>query len=186
MDKYVVLLRGINVGGKNKVKMADLRTELIKEGFDTVQTYIQSGNIVVESNLVSETITQKVATLLTQKFTLDTTSIKILTLNKESYELVIAEAPENYGRVDQTVDYRYDVLFLIDITVEEAMKEVETRGGIDQSWCGTKVIYYRRPGPTHPDYTKSALSKLAKKNIYQSMTVRNWKTTTRLWEMIQT
>ncbi|MFC6463559.1 hypothetical protein ACFP65_00880 [Marinilactibacillus sp. GCM10026970] len=75
---------------------------------------------------------------------------------------------------------------MIDITAEEAMKEVDTRDGIDQSWCGTNVIYYSRPGPTHPDYAKSALSRLAKKDIYQSITVRNWNTTTRLWEMIQT
>ncbi|MFC6463558.1 DUF1697 domain-containing protein [Marinilactibacillus sp. GCM10026970] len=109
MEKYIVLLRGINVGGKNKVKMADLRTELLKEGFETVQTYIQSGNIVVESNLSSKTITQKVATLLTQKFKLDTTSVKILTLSKIVYESIVMEAPEDYGKIDQTVDYRYDI-----------------------------------------------------------------------------
>lgn len=49
MINYVVLLRGINVGGHKKVPMAELRELLVKIGFDAVTTYIQSGNIILNS-----------------------------------------------------------------------------------------------------------------------------------------
>lgn len=48
-NKFIALLRGINVGGKNKIKMADL-VELLEKEFTNVKTYIQSGNIIFESN----------------------------------------------------------------------------------------------------------------------------------------
>lgn len=50
MEKYIVLLRGINVSGKNKLPMAELRDLLNHLDFKNVETYIQSGNIILESN----------------------------------------------------------------------------------------------------------------------------------------
>ena len=47
---YIALLRGINVGGHRKLKMADLRTIISDMGFENVQTYIQSGNVVFEAS----------------------------------------------------------------------------------------------------------------------------------------
>ncbi len=53
---YIALLRGVNVGGKNKIKMAELRCALEAIGFSRVQTYIQSGNILFESNEREESL----------------------------------------------------------------------------------------------------------------------------------
>ena len=50
MHKYIVLLKGINVGGHRKVPMAELKILLAKHDFRNVQTYIQSGNIILESS----------------------------------------------------------------------------------------------------------------------------------------
>lgn len=50
MTTYIVLLKGINVGGHKKVPMADLRALLAKSGFENVKTYIQSGNVILESS----------------------------------------------------------------------------------------------------------------------------------------
>jgi len=47
-DRFVVLLRGINVGGHNKVLMAELRSALANAGFENVSTYIQSGNVLLD------------------------------------------------------------------------------------------------------------------------------------------
>ena len=47
--KYVALLRGINVGGNNKVSMTELKTCLEEAGFENVSTYINSGNVLFES-----------------------------------------------------------------------------------------------------------------------------------------
>lgn len=60
MEKYVALLRGINVSGQKKIKMAELRSMLTNAGFDSVQTYIQSGNIVVSSQLSPDKIANKI------------------------------------------------------------------------------------------------------------------------------
>ncbi|WP_208560799.1 DUF1697 domain-containing protein [Marinilactibacillus kalidii] len=184
MKNYIVLLRGINVGGRNKIKLADLRDHLVQLGFQDVQTYIQSGNVCLRSSRSSQEITKKIEKLLIENFKLDSKLIKVLTLCIDIYKSVIEEAPKGYGENPDEVDYRYDVLFLMNISPDEAMQEIDVREGIDRSWKGTHVIYYRRPGPTHPDYTKSALSKLARKNIYQSITIRNWKTTMKMWELI--
>ena len=49
--RFALLIRGINVGGKNKVVMAQLRQELTELGFEQVETYINSGNIIFDSNI---------------------------------------------------------------------------------------------------------------------------------------
>lgn len=60
MKTYIVLLKGINVGGHKKVPMADLRELLSKSGFENVQTYIQSGNVVLQSSENVKTIESKI------------------------------------------------------------------------------------------------------------------------------
>lgn len=57
--KYIAFLRGINVSGQKKMKMADLRHSLEKEGFQNVSTYIQSGNVVLESGEQNVAIIKK-------------------------------------------------------------------------------------------------------------------------------
>ncbi|EAH2243911.1 DUF1697 domain-containing protein, partial [Listeria monocytogenes] len=55
MGNYVALLRAVNVAGKNKVNMKNLKGALEEEGFQNVVTYIQSGNLVLSSILQTET-----------------------------------------------------------------------------------------------------------------------------------
>lgn len=184
MTYYVVYLRGINVGGKNNVRMADLKALLTDAGFLHVQTYIQSGNIVLQSNLDAERIQQKVEQLLLENFELNSERLKVLALSKTVYQAIIEEAPNHFGKSSDGKDYRYDVLFPINMTVEKAMEDLPVREGIDTAWLGKHVIYYRRPGPSHPDYTKSGLNRLPKKAVYQSLTLRNWKTTVKMWDML--
>ena len=60
MNKYIVLLRGINVSGKNKLPMADLRELFSELGYQNVQTYIQSGNIIIDSKENKEEVIKKI------------------------------------------------------------------------------------------------------------------------------
>ncbi|QTE23864.1 DUF1697 domain-containing protein [Polaribacter cellanae] len=71
MRKYIVLLRGINVSGKNKIPMADLRDLLSSLQFQNIQTYIQSGNIVLESNEDKSVICNKIKEGIQNKFGFD-------------------------------------------------------------------------------------------------------------------
>ena len=68
MNKYIVLLRGINVGGHNKLPMADLRTLLSKNNYKNVHTYIQSGNVILESDKDSNFISSHIKELINASF----------------------------------------------------------------------------------------------------------------------
>jgi len=68
MNKYIVLLRGINVGGKNKLPMAELRTLLSENGYENVTTYIQSGNILLNATKTVAEINEHIKHLLKQQF----------------------------------------------------------------------------------------------------------------------
>ncbi|WP_343419820.1 DUF1697 domain-containing protein [Candidatus Flexifilum breve] len=70
MTTYVILIRGINVGGKNKIPMAELKSHLEAHGFASVTTYIQSGNVILKSDLDAATLAAQVETLLATKFKL--------------------------------------------------------------------------------------------------------------------
>ena len=71
MKKYIVLLRGINVSGKNKLPMAELRDLLNDLGFQNVQTYIQSGNIILESDEGKSVVCNKIKEGIQAKFGYD-------------------------------------------------------------------------------------------------------------------
>lgn len=62
--KYVLLLRGINVGGKNKVAMSDLKDMISKLGYENVITYINSGNIIFDANDNKEIVRVKISHML--------------------------------------------------------------------------------------------------------------------------
>jgi len=69
MTKYLALLRGINVGGHKKILMADLRELFEQNGFTDVKSYIQSGNVVFNSEIMDETVlTEKIETMIDEKY----------------------------------------------------------------------------------------------------------------------
>jgi len=75
MTKYIILLRGINVGGHRKVPMAELRELFTKSGFKNVQTYIQSGNVFLESSDNSKKIKIIAEELILQHFGFEVTTL---------------------------------------------------------------------------------------------------------------
>jgi uncharacterized protein (DUF1697 family) len=183
MQTYVVLMRGINVGGKNKISMAELRTCLTAHGFKNVITYIQSGNVVLQSNLGAKAVGARIEKILERHFTVDGSIIRILALEHETFKEVVAQAPKEFGK--DNAKYRYYVLFLIQRTPGEAIKEIDVRAQIDMAWPGKTAIYYRLPSLTSPDAAKSYLNKVAQKPIYQFITMRNWNTTTKLLKVLE-
>lgn len=180
MPSYVVLLRGINVGGKNRLPMADLTRALLDAGFADVQTYIQSGNVVLRSNLRPNAAGQTIERLLAERFTLDSPLIKSLVLTREQIEAVVDDRPAGFG--DQPDRYHSDVIFLMGISPDEAMRVLNPREGVDTIWPGAGVVYSQR---LSVERTRSRLSAIVGTPVYGSMTIRNWNTTTRLAEMIR-
>ena len=81
--KFVILLRGVNVGGKNKLPMADLRTALTSQGLENVSTYIASGNVFADSSLGSVELAAVVRSAI-----LDSFGLQIAVLVRTHDELV--------------------------------------------------------------------------------------------------
>lgn len=179
MKTYLLLLRGINVGGKNKVSMAQLRIHLEKIGYTDVSTYINSGNVIVSSDKQPEKIQAEVEALLPHAFQLDSELIKILVLSQTQLQAVVDDKPKGFG--DQPDIYYCDVLFLMDISVDDAMSIFDPRDGVDKIWPGVGVVYSQRLGA---ERTKSRLSKIMSSPLYKSMTIRSWNTTSKLLSLL--
>ncbi len=177
--RYVALLRGINVGGKNKVPMAQLRHHLEDAGYKNVRTYINSGNVLFESDLSASTLGASIEGILTRNFTLDSSLIKVLVLTSEQLNAIVADRPDGFG--EQPDVYHSDVIFLIGISANDAIKIFRPKEGVDVVRQGSGVIYSQRLSKLR---TKSRLNRVMGTPDYKLMTIRNWNTTIKLFELI--
>ncbi len=176
-ERYVALLRGINVGGRNVIPMADLRAAFEVAGFAAVRTYIQSGNVLMESDLPPAAIEGEIEAMLERRFG---APIAVMARSHRQLRSVVDDAPAGFGREPGT--YHCDVIFLkAPLTIDQAMAAVEVRDGVDQAWAGRGVLYFARLSARR---TQSRLSKVASTPEYQQMTIRNWNTTTKLLAML--
>ncbi len=180
MDTYVVLIRGINVGGKNKVLMAGLKECLKQLGFSNISTYIASGNVILESDKTADEIRARIEEALPECFKLDDELIRVLVLTRDQLQGVIKDKPEGFG--EQPEKYHSDTIFLIGIDSARAMSVFKPREGVDKVWPGDGVIYSQRLSSQR---TKSRLSKIVGTPEYKFMTIRSWSTTTKLLEMTE-
>lgn len=179
MKTYLILLRGINVGGKNTVSMATLREHLEKLGYANVTTYINSGNVILSSHKSVKAIQTEIESLLPKYYKLDTDLIKVLVLSHEQLRAVVDKRPKGFGGKPDV--YHSDAIFLIDIRLEDAMAVFVPRDGVDKVWPGVGVIYSQR---LSVERTKSRLGKIIGTPAYKSMTIRSWNTVTKLLALL--
>lgn len=175
-----MLLRGINVGGKNKVPMADLRATLEGAGFSNVSTYIASGNVLLESNLGAREVAAKIEDTLPKAFKLDTELVRVAALPAVALEAVVHRRPKGFG--DEPTKYHSDAIFLMGIDTDEAMTAFSPKAGVDEVWPGDGVIYSQRLSTRR---TESRLGRIASSPHYKSMTIRSWQTTMALLELMR-
>ncbi|MFI5240144.1 MAG: DUF1697 domain-containing protein [Candidatus Saccharimonadia bacterium] len=180
MKYYVVLLRGINVGGKNIIPMAALKSFLEDLGFKNVSTYIASGNVILASQKTPNQIKDLIEATLTAKFNLSSDLIKVLVLNRQQLIEVVDNKPEGFGNKPEK--YHSDVIFLLNINQEQALAVFNPRAGVDKVWLGNGVIYSQRLSAKR---TQSRLSQIMSSVLYKSMSIRTWNTTIKLVEMLQ-
>ncbi|MFY0630110.1 MAG: DUF1697 domain-containing protein [Flavobacteriaceae bacterium] len=90
MTRYIVLLRGINVSGKNKLPMQELRDLLNDLGYQNVQTYIQSGNVILDADETKTVVCQKIKEGIVDTFGYD---VPVLARTISEWENVIAKYP---------------------------------------------------------------------------------------------
>src|SRR5262245_56665278 len=115
---YLALLRGINVGGNNIIKMADLKAHCEVTGCSDVRTYIQSGNVIFSSSESKAGLTKKLESALSKKFGSES---RIVLITQKELEDTVKKAPKGFG--EKPDQYRYDVLFVKEpLTSQEAME----------------------------------------------------------------
>ena len=166
--KYVSLLRGINVGGNNIIKMVDL-----KECFNDMEF----ANVLFTASESTEALERKIEKTLSKKFRYHARAI---VLSQRKLESIVQRAPKGFG--EEPEKYRYDVVFIKKpLTTAKAMQAVETRDGVDNAYLGQHVLYFKR---LVAKATQSRFSKIGSKPEYQQMTIRNWNTTTRLLSLL--
>jgi uncharacterized protein (DUF1697 family) len=178
-EMYLALLRGINVGGKNRVPMAELKTCFEELGCEDVRTYIASGNVLFQSDKSSAELTEEIQEALPKKFKLDSELIKVLVLSRDQLQKVVDQAPKGFGT--EPGKYHSDAIFLMGIPSDEAIKIFNPREGVDKIWQGDLAVYSQRLSAQR---TRSRLSKMMSSPLYKQMTIRSWITTTRLLELM--
>ena len=172
--QYTALLRGINVGGSNIIRMGDLKACFEGVGFGDVATYIQSGNVLFAS---PERDTAALRTAI-ERALLKAFGLPVLAcvLPHAGLSRVVTRAPPGFGAAPAL--YRYDVIFVMSpLTPGKVLREVRLREGVDAAATGPGVLYFSRLAARA---SQSHLSKLAALPLYRQVTARNWNTTTRL------
>jgi uncharacterized protein (DUF1697 family) len=178
MTRYVALLRGINVGGRNLIRMTDLAACFEAGGFADVATYIQSGNVLFSAAGKDRAgLVRRIEAMLAAAFAYDAS---VVLRNRRQMQGVVRRAPDGFGA--DPAAYRYDVLFLNEpLTASTALRSVPVRDGVDSVAAGAGVLYYTR---LISRASQSQLSRLVSMPVYRHLTIRNWKTTTKLLELM--
>ncbi len=175
--KYVALLRGINVGGNNLIRMTDLKICFEEQGMREVATYIQSGNVVFAAATRPAEIARRLEAAMVARFGCRTS---VMLRSLKEMQAIVARAPKGFGMLPDK--HRYDVVFLNPpLTAAQAVAEVPTRPGVDLAHAGIGVLYFSR---LISKASQSRLPRVASMPIYKSMTIRNWNTTTKLLQLM--
>jgi uncharacterized protein (DUF1697 family) len=179
MPRYVILLRAVNVGGYGKLSMEDLRKLLMGLGFTRVETYIQSGNAVVDAKVPRARVSRLVAAGLEEVMGL---SPGVVVRTHDELEQLIKQNPFVREAVDGT---KVHVSFLAGPAAAEAKAALERiviqyPNRRDRYHLAGEHIYFHLPdGAAETKFTGKALDKA----IGVIGTGRNWNTVMKLWEM---
>jgi uncharacterized protein (DUF1697 family) len=180
MPRYVALLRGINVGGKNLIPMPALKTAFEDAGLEDVTTYIQSGNVLFTAPPGDQAhLTRSVERLIRTAF--DHYDASVVLRSKRQMRTIVEKRPKGFGSEPTT--YRYDVCFLKPgTTAKEVIASLLLKEGVDRIWGGIGVVYLSR---LTSRATQSRLNRVASLPVYKQMTIRNWNTTTKLLQLLE-
>ena len=163
---YLALLRGVNVGGKNKVSMAELKAVFVEHGFSAVSTYINSGNIFFSSDIVDkEELKRQCQMLINDKFNLE---IIVVVITCAELISAIDCAPKWWGSDKEA---SHNAIFVIPpATAEELIGQVGIVPEYEKIDSHGNVIFWSAPLKT---YSRTRWSKISGTSAYQSITVRN-------------
>ena len=173
----MALLRGINVGGNNKIEMAKLKVGFEELGHQNISTYINSGNVIFSTrkNDVAA-LTHDIEQMIKKKFKLD---IPVVLRSKENIEKVVKKIPADWTN---DKDDKTDVMFLWDEYADKkTLKLIETNPAVDTLlYVDGAIIWHLKK----KDYSKSKMNDLIGTKLYKNMTVRNVNTVQKLNKLL--
>ncbi len=174
--KYVALLRGINVGGNNPVKMSELKIAFEAIGHTDVLTYINSGNVIFASEKKDKkTIVDELESMLTKRFHY---TARVVVKSQTEIKKIESEIPKVW---DTDTNIRCYVGFLSDIATDDDIKEIKLRDGVDEMKVNKGVLYM---STQLSGLTKSGFTKMVGTKIYKEMTMRNYNTTKKIFALL--
>lgn len=177
MEKYIALLRGINVGGKNKVPMSELRMLFEQNGFSDVSTYINSGNVIFTSDITdTEKLKSMCDRFLVEKYPFD---IPIMIISAKDLSEAMDNAPSWWNTDKNSTN---NALFVIPpITVKEVFEQVgEAKPEYEKVDYYGRVIFWSAAVKT---YSRTRWSKIVGSSVYGSITIRNANTANKLGQL---
>lgn len=153
--------------------MADLKAAVEKRGFTSVRTYIQSGNVIFESE---EKDADKIAAKLEESLSRDFRyNSRIILRTYEQFKRALSEIPAEWKKRDNLRCY---LAFVREpVTAQDVLREIELRQGVDFIKAGEGVVYM---STLLSGLTKSGFTKLISKKVYQDITMRNYNTAQKL------
>ena len=174
MHRYVALLRGINVGGNNKIEMAKLKAGFESLGHTEIETYINSGNVLFSTRKTDlGKLTREIEAMITEVFALN---IPVVLRTKENIQAVCKKIPTNWSN---DKDNKTDVMFLWDeYATPKTMKLIETNPTVDTLlYIEGAIVWHLKKA----DSSKSSMNDLIGTKLYKNMTVRNVNTVRKLY-----
>jgi uncharacterized protein (DUF1697 family) len=166
--RYVALLRGVNLGTRNRISMPELRAALDEAAFGETQTYLQSGNVVLTSRAKPETVARKVSSVVAERFGLE---IDVVVRSRDELAAVVKRNPLGAVATDPK---RYQVAFLSAELDPGVVSRLESLAA-----SGERVVAIdREVYAWHPKtIARSRLwAELAGKRLGVTATSRNWTT----------
>jgi uncharacterized protein (DUF1697 family) len=178
MTRYISILRGINVGGKRKLLMADLKQLYAQLGFKNITTYIQSGNVVFDfnDNLENSQIENTISNAIKNKFDYH---VPVIIRNIDEYKLLFNNNP---FIIDD--NFNINQLYITFLKTEPLKENKNDLDIIDFSptrfkVCGKEIYIFSEERSIDSKLTHNIIEKKLKVDA----TTRNWKTTTKLYEI---
>ena len=176
--KYVALLRGVNLGSRNKLPMADLRALLRSLGYDDVTTYLQSGNALFTSGQANlEVLAGEIEAGIARDFGLD---IRVLIRTPDDLAKVVEGSP---FRSETASPSPLFVCFLSARPEDERLSAIDAgQFSPDTFAVGERAIYLWLPGGFHRTKLTNAFWE---RRLGLDATIRNWNTVTKLLGLAQ-
>jgi uncharacterized protein (DUF1697 family) len=174
---HLALLRGINVGGHNVIRMSDLRQAFEDMGFTDVRTYIQSGNVLFGARESTARITDRIEKDLSKRFGY---AARTVVKSKRQYVEAMKRAPAGWGK---DASRKHNAIFAgAGMRTTAILRQLPSlRDELEEATCGPGVIFW---SGSKKSLSRTTMMKIAKLPVYDELTVRNHNTALALLRLL--